>query len=55
MNQRSDTGGRDIVLGQGLVPIPERLLLAHARGKFSSLLGLVSQGPQACPTFAVSS
>ena len=39
MNQRSDTGGRDIVLGQDLVPIPERLLLAHARGEILFVAG----------------
>ena len=39
MNQRSGTGGRDIVLGQGLAPIPERLLLAHARGEILFVAG----------------
>ena len=33
MNQTPDIGSRNIVLGQGSAPIPERLLLAHARGE----------------------
>ena len=36
MNQRPD---RDIVLGQGLAPIPESLLLAHARGEVLFIAG----------------
>ena len=39
MNQRPDTGDRDIVLGKGLAPIPERLLLAHARGEVLFVAG----------------
>lgn len=36
MSQRPD---RDIVLGQGLAPIPESLLLAHARGEVLFIAG----------------
>lgn len=36
MNQRPD---RDIVLGQDLAPIPEHLLLAHARGEVLFIAG----------------
>ena len=36
MNQRPD---RDIVLGEGLAPIPESLLLAHARGEVLFIAG----------------
>ena len=39
MNQGSNLSGRSIVLGPGLVPIPERLLLAHARGEVLFIAG----------------
>ena len=39
MTQTPDISGRDIVLGQGLAPIPERLLLAHARGEVLFIAG----------------
>ena len=39
MSQRPYIGGRDIVFGQDLAPIPERLLLAHARGEVLFIVG----------------
>lgn len=39
VNQRPDVGDRDILLGEGLAPIPERLLLAHARGEVLFVVG----------------
>ncbi len=39
MNQRPDGGDRDLVLGKDLAPIPERLLLAHARGEVLFVAG----------------
>ncbi len=39
MNQRTDIDSRNIVLGPGLTPIPERLLLAHARGEVLFIVG----------------
>ena len=39
MNQPPDTGRRDILLGNGLAAIPERLLLAHARGEILFVVG----------------
>lgn len=39
MTQTPDISGRDIVLGQGLAPIPERLLAAHARGEVLFIAG----------------
>ena len=39
MNQRADIYSRNIVLRQGLAPIPERLLLAHARGEVLFIAG----------------
>ena len=39
MNQRAYIHGRDIVLGQGLAPIPERLILAHAGGEVLFIAG----------------
>ena len=38
MIQKLDSS-RDIVLGQGLAPIPEHLLLAHARGEVLFIAG----------------
>ena len=37
--QRPDIPSRNIVLGQDLAPIPERLLLAHARGEVLFIAG----------------
>ena len=39
MNQRPDIDSRAIVLGQSAAPIPERLLLAHARGEILFIAG----------------
>lgn len=39
MNQRADIYSRNIVLGRGLAPVPERLLLAHARGEVLFIAG----------------
>lgn len=39
MIQKPDIGSRDIVLGRGLAPIPERLLLAHARREVLFIAG----------------
>ncbi len=39
MNQRVDIHSRNIVLGRGLAPVPERLLLAHARGEVLFIAG----------------
>ena len=39
MIQKPDISSRDIVLGRGLAPIPERLLLAHAQGKVLFIAG----------------
>ncbi len=39
MTQTPDISNRDIVLGKGLAPIPERLLLAHARGEVLFIAG----------------
>ena len=39
MTQTPDISSRDIVLGRGLAPIPERLLLAHARGEVLFIAG----------------
>ena len=39
MIQKPDISSRDIVLGQGLAPIPERLLLAHTRGEVLFIAG----------------
>ena len=39
MTQTPDISGRNIVLGQGLAPIPECLLRAHARGKVLFIAG----------------
>ena len=45
MTQTPDISGRDIVLGEDLAPIPERLLLAHARGEVLFIAGAgVSRG-----------
>ena len=45
MIQKPDISSREIVLGQGLAPIPERLLLAHARGEVLFIAGAgVSMG-----------
>ena len=39
MIQKPDISGRDIALGEGLVPIPERLLRAHAQGEVLFIAG----------------
>ena len=39
MTQTPDISSRDIVLGEDLAPIPERLLLAHARGEVLFIAG----------------
>ena len=39
MTQTPDISSRDIVLGRGLASIPERLLLAHARGEVLFIAG----------------
>ena len=45
MIQKPDISSREIVLEQGLAPIPERLLLAHARGEVLFIAGAgVSMG-----------
>ena len=48
MNQRPD---RDIVLGQGLAPIPESLLLAHARGEVLFIAGAGVSRDSGLPDF----
>ena len=39
MTQPPTTGGRNILLGPSLIPIPERLLLAHAQGRVLFVAG----------------
>lgn len=39
MTQPPTTGGKNILLGPSLVPIPERLLLAHAQGRVLFVAG----------------
>ena len=39
MTQTPDISSRDIALGEGLAPIPESLLLAHARGEVLFIAG----------------
>ncbi len=39
ISQRPYIGGRNIVLGPDLAPIPERLLLAHAGGEVLFIVG----------------
>ena len=41
---------RDVVLGAGLPPIPERLLLAHAQGECSSSVAPAFRSQQVCRT-----
>ena len=50
----SDSGGfedRFILLGPDLVPLPERLLLAHARGEVLFITGAGSSRPAGLPDF----
>ena len=51
MNQRAYIRGRDIVLGQGLAPIPERLILAHARGEVLFIAGAGVSRDSGLPDF----
>ena len=47
----ADIEGRDVVLGAGLPPIPERLLLAHARGEVLFICGAGISKPAGLPEF----
>ena len=47
----ADIEGRDVVLGAGLPPIPERLLLAHARGEVLFICGAGISKPAGLPDF----
>ena len=47
----ADIEGRDVVLGAGLPPIPERLLLAHARGEVLFICGAGISKPAGLPIF----
>ena len=51
MNAQPDISGRDIVLGQGSAPIPERLLLAHARGEVLFVVGAGVSKSAGLPNF----
>ena len=47
----ADIEGRDLVLGAGLPPIPERLLLAHAHGEVLFICGAGVSKPAGLPIF----
>ena len=47
----ADIEGRDVVLGADLPPIPERLLLAHARGEVLFICGAGISTPAGLPKF----
>ena len=47
----SDIDSRNISLGNGVVPLPERLLLAHARGEVLFLCGSGVSVPAGLPNF----
>jgi len=49
--RHSPSNERDILLGQGLAKIPERLLLAHARGQVLFIAGAGISKPSGLPDF----
>jgi hypothetical protein len=49
--QTTDIGDRSILLGSGLAAIPERLLLAHARGEVLFIAGAGVSNPAGLPDF----
>lgn len=51
MSTSSGFEDRSIVLGNGLIPVPERLLLAHARGDVLFITGAGSSRPAGLPDF----
>lgn len=51
MNRWADIYSRNIVLGRGLAPVPERLLLAHARGEVLFIAGAGVSRDAGLPNF----